>query len=278
MGTDSSKTKAHARIAVLIPSYNSEKTIGKTIESLNANTEPHDIVIVDDGSRRSLRDYVTAQPNLTILRISKNAGITAALNYGLRYIQDRGYDYVARLDADDTATKNRLTLQVAYMDQHPDVVLLGSSGEVVSEAGKTLYYLNHPTDHETIATRLFYNSCFFHPTFMIRTSALRSFGLYDERYPNAEDYELVRRFAVQAKVANLPDYLIRYTVSTGGQSVKKRRQQLRQRLRVQWQYRDFKNIHFYLGVLKTFILACLPMSLITTIKQHLSAYQKKQVI
>ncbi len=160
------------------------------------------------------------------------------------------------------------------MDKHSDIVLTGGWGEVVSEEDETLFYLNHPTDPKTIAIKLFYNSCFLQPTFMMRTAALRTFGLYDEKYPNAEDYELVRRLSRRAKIANIPQYFVRYRVSSMGLSVGKRQQQLQMRLKVQWQYRDFGNPHFYLGILKTLILWSVPLGFLAALKRHLPAYKK----
>jgi len=263
------------RIAVLIPSYNAEHTIAKALKSLAANVEPHDIIIVDDGSRKLLQDCISTQKNMTILRLEKNTGITRALNHGLSYVLDQGYEFVARLDADDAASPDRLALQRSFMDAHSGVALLGGCGEVVSEQGKILFHLNHPTDHKAITNALYYNSCFLHPTFMIRTTALRETGLYSENYPGAEDYELARRLAQRSQVSNLPQYLVAYTWSPGGISLSKRRKQLHSRLKVQWAYRNFGSIHFYLGILKTGILSLLPVSLITAIKQRRQDYQKQ---
>jgi glycosyltransferase involved in cell wall biosynthesis len=266
---------AAPRIAVLIASYNAENTIEKALDSLASNAEPHDIVVVDDGSRKPLKDCIAPRNNLTIIRLDKNGGVTRAANTGLRYLLEKNYDYIARLDADDAAVPDRLAIQRAFMDANPDVALSGGGGEVVTEDGKVMFYLNHPTDHATILRELYYNSCFLQPTFIIRASALREMGLYDEHYPNAEDYELARRLATRYRLANVPDYLIRYTLSPGGLSIGKRHQQLGLRLEVQWKYRNFANIHFYLGILKTAVLWMLPVSFITALKQRLSAYKKR---
>ena len=265
------------RIAVLIPAHNAEKTLRATLDSLAANTIPHDILIIDDASDKLVRESVVLPPNAHVLRFDGNRGVTAAANHGLRYLLERNYDYIARIDADDTASPDRLALQLAFMDKHPDVAILGGAGHVVTEKGKTLFYLNHPTDFNTIRRKLYYNSCFLQPTFMMRAKALRKYGLYDESFPNAEDYEMLRRYARYTKLANLPNYLINYTVSTGGLSVKKRKQQLRLRLRVQLRYFNLLSIHFYLGVLKTLMLWWMPMGLIASIKQRLGAYKRNAV-
>jgi glycosyltransferase involved in cell wall biosynthesis len=262
------------RIAVLIPAYNAESYIGRALESLASNAEPHDVVIVDDGSHHFLKDHLLPKPNLSIIRLERNQGITSALNSGLKYILERDYEFVARFDADDICMSERLALQRDFLDRHQEVVLVGGCGRVISEQGETVFYINHPTEHEAIITNSFYNSAFIHPTMMIRTKFLRKIGGYSEKYPNAEDYELTRRSARHGKLANLPQYIIDYRLSTGGLSLSKRQQQLRSRLKIQWVYRDFGNRHFYFGIGKTLALWLLPYRLITAIKMGRGEYKK----
>jgi len=262
------------KIAVLIPSYNGEKLIEKCLASLAGNTEPHDIVIVDDGSKVPLAEVIAPRDNVMVLRAEKNIGITRALNLGLHYILDKGYEFVARLDVDDTAHPERLKKQLAFMEDNPDVVLLGCWGKVVDEDGTPLYHLNHPTEHDAIIRYSWYNSAFLHPSMMIRTCVWREAGGYYELYPNAaEDYELTRRLAKFGRLANLPEYLIDYSYSINGISVKKRRIQLRSRLRIQWRYRNFLSPHFYFGILKTFVLWHAPQSLTLNIKRQIMREQ-----
>src|SRR5271168_3896430 len=96
------------RIAVLIAAYNAEKTINRAILSLNENKEPHDIIVVDDGSRAPVRDCIAPQSNLIVLRSEKNQGPSKARNMGLDYIMQRPYEYVAIFDADDISASDRL--------------------------------------------------------------------------------------------------------------------------------------------------------------------------
>ena len=266
------------KIAVLIPAYNAEKIIHKAIDSLNLNKEPHDIIVIDDGSPTVLADHIPAQANLVIIRAEKNGGITKALNLGAQYILDNGYTYLARLDADDTASPDRLTLQREFMEANPDIALCGSWGKVVSEEDNSvLFYLNHPIEHEEIMQKLYYNSQFLHPSLIIRTEVLKEVGLFSEAYPSAEDYELIRRIGKKYKLANIGKYLINYTSSSGGISQKKRRQQLMTRLKIQLDYKNYASLHFYLGVIKTFLLLALPVELITAIKMRKKAYKKSSV-
>ena len=269
--------KNSARIAVLIPAYNAQLSIERALASLAANNEPHDIIIVDDGSSPPLREWLAPRQNVKILRMDSNSGITAALNQGLRYILDCGYDYVARMDADDEALPERLAIQRSYLDEHPEIAVLGSCGEVVTEQGVTLFYLNHPTDHESIVRKLRYNNCFLHPSLMLRAQVFREAGLYSELYPSAEDYELLCRLAGRYRMANLPRYLIRYTLAEGGISLRTRKRQLQSRLKVQWRYRDWAKSDFYIGLMQTFILRMIPVGVVLSIKQKRRCFGRVDV-
>ncbi len=263
------------RIAVLIPAYNAEKIILPALESLRANAEPHDVYIVDDGSFEELQKFVPPAPNLTIIRAEYNLGITGALNFGIKYILQRDYDFIARFDTDDKSAADRLARQREFLDLHPDIVMVGTWARVVSGAGEAMFYLNHPTDHDAIVKSLYYNSTFVHPSLMIRTSVLREVGSYDPIYNGAEDYELVRRIARYGKVANIPAYLIDYTYSPEGISLSKRRLQLRMRLKVQWAYRELGKLDFWAGFFKTLVLWYLPTDFISSMKKRLGAYSHR---
>lgn len=257
----------HPRIAVLIPTYNATKTIQKTLDSLNANAEPHDIVIVDDGSAVPLDSWLPPQTNLKIIRAPQNGGITKALNIGLNYILQNGYDYVARLDVDDFADASRLEKQRVFMDTHPQIGFIGTWGRYLSEDGRVLFHLRHPTEREEIVRKLYYNTSFVHVSLMLRTSLLREAGGYDERCLIAQDYELVRRLIGLTEATNIPEELVDCTMMSSGLSVKKRRQQLYSRLSTQWRYRDWACVHFYTGLLKTLALCLIPFRVVNLMKR-----------
>lgn len=262
------------RIAVLIPVYNSHHALEMALDSLAANDEPHDVIVVDDGSTPPLKLSFEQHPNVHVIRLQQNVGITRALNYGLGYILDRGYDYVARLDADDVALPNRLSIQRIFMDQNFDVAVVGGWGEVVSEEGTPIFCLNHPTEHEEIVRKLHHNNCFLHPSLMFRSAVFRDAGLYSEDYPCAEDYELMFRLASNFRTANLSQYVIRYTLTNTGISISKRNQQLSSRLKIQWKYRNFSRSDFYLGVLRTIILKFMSRNLVIFLKQRNHKYSR----
>lgn len=267
--------RSGARIAVLMPAYNAEETILRSLDSLRANTEPHDIIVVDDGSRVPLEGFLPKRDNLIILRMGNNKGIVGALNDGLRYIVAHGYEFIARMDADDTVVPERLSVQRAFLDDHPEIGMVGSWGRVVSKQGKTVFFLNHPERHEDILKALYYNSCFLHPALFFRASLMARMGGYRDAYAGAEDYDFVRRMASLTKTANIPQYLIDYTMAPSGLSLSQRRLQLSSRLKIQWACKDFKTIHFYLGMIKTIVLMFMPYALVAAMKRAKKTYRAR---
>ena len=114
-------------ITVLIPAYNSERTLAETLESLiMQNFKDFNVLIVDDGSSDqtiAVAKKFISQLNLEIFSLSKNSGISRALNHGLSHIQSK---YIARLDADDLAMPTRLKEQFDYLESHPNIDVCSS--------------------------------------------------------------------------------------------------------------------------------------------------------
>jgi glycosyltransferase involved in cell wall biosynthesis len=114
---------------LLIPCYNNIAGLKRSLASVRYHTNQYVVVIVDDGSTQAVTTE-NLQPVFTqihIIRLLKNSGITHALNAGLDWIvKNTGAKYIARLDCGDVCTGERFTKQVAFLDAHPGVGLLGS--------------------------------------------------------------------------------------------------------------------------------------------------------
>ena len=95
------------KISVVMPAYNAEKYIGEAIESiLNQTFKDFEFIIINDGSvdhtKEIIREY--NDPRIVLLENDKNRGIVLSLNKGLDAATGK---YIARMDADDIALKNR---------------------------------------------------------------------------------------------------------------------------------------------------------------------------
>jgi glycosyltransferase involved in cell wall biosynthesis len=187
---------ATARVAVLMPAYNPGPLINKALRSIVANTQKCDIYVVDDGSRVPVSEILDDFPRTAVIRLEQNGGVARALNAGLSVILQKPYDYVARLDADDTSYPERLAKQVAFLDENPDVAVVGTWARFVDQdSGDLVFTGRTPESPERVRRAMNYNTAVIHTSAMIRTRALKAVGSYSDQYPVAEDYELFRRIS-----------------------------------------------------------------------------------
>jgi len=247
-------------VTVLIPVYRNQAGLDRSLQSLAAAEGAFEVVVVDDGSPRPieaprrLRDDVA----VTLLRLSENQGIAAALNRGLRHILAQGTPLIARLDAGDTVTPERFRAQRAFLYANPRCAVVSSFVDFVDANQTHLFRYRAPTDHAGIVRRLRVNNCVMHPGSMLRASALQVVGLYREDVSGAEDYELFLRIARRFELAILPEVLTRVEYSLTGLSVAGRRRQQWQRLRLQLRYFNPASAFSFYGVSRTLITMAVP--------------------
>ncbi|HEX2135105.1 MAG TPA: glycosyltransferase [Microvirga sp.] len=245
------------RLAVLIPVFNRQRGLERTLHSLRDDGASFDVIVVDDGSDPPLRVPDDLPFTVTLIRLARNRGIAAALNTGLERITAAGYEYIARLDAGDLSLPGRFAAQMAFLDWHPDHAVVGTQVKFMDPGGKLLFCSRAPTRHEEIIRSQRYKSCFAHPSVMMRTSALVKSGFYSERYPGSEDYELFMRLAKTYKLGNLDKVYLEYEVSPDSLSSRKFRHGLG-RLLVLIRYFSPFSVHAYLGIFRNIIALFVP--------------------
>lgn len=256
------------RTAILLPLYQSRPhELERTMQSLLTQTEHADIVIVDDGSTVPARDLIGDIDGVVHLRLPTNKGIVAALNHGVEYCLEQGYEYIARMDCGDICKPERIARQQAFMDMHPRIDLLGALAEVVDERGDFLFIEGVPGDH-AVRDKLWDNPAFKHPTFFFRAGSLRRLGSYSPEYLHADEYELMRRISRSGKLHCLDEVLLIYEKNTKGISIGNRHVQLLSRLRVQVEYFDLREPRAYLGVLRTLLTLAVPARVWSRVSQH----------
>ena len=256
-----------AEVAVLMAAYNAEATLRAAVDGILASTVPCDLYIIDDCSRVPVETTIGTHPNVTIIRLPRNGGLASALNVGLAHILPLGYRYIARMDADDVSYPHRFASQVAYLDKHPEYAMVGSGARFIDDkSGAPVMLYMPPLTPATIRKALFFNNCFVHPTWLFRADALASVGPYSLEYPAAEDYEFLRRLTPRLAIANVPEVLVDYRISTGGISVSKRQRQLFDRLKIQIRYLEPLEWRSWAGMAKTLMLFAIPRRLLTALK------------
>jgi glycosyltransferase involved in cell wall biosynthesis len=203
---------SRARVAVLMPVYNGARFLRVAVESILSQTfRDFDFLIVDDGSTDEspaiLREYAARDSRIRI-ESQPNAGIAGALNVGLTLTQAT---YVARMDADDIASPERLERQLAVMESDSSVVACGTQAEEIDAEGQIRCAIQYPTTSVRLKLALLTKPPFLHPTTMLRRSALLAAGGYTSGCP-IEDCDLWWKLATRGNFACTPDVLLRYRV------------------------------------------------------------------
>ena len=119
-------------IAVIIPAYNAERTIGAAVQSALLQSHPIDeVIVVDDGSIDNTANIVGGMQNSVRLIQQKNLGPSAARNAGLRAAKS---EFVAFLDSDDFWLPHKIAAQMSMFDYEERVAAVTCSFEVRTKA------------------------------------------------------------------------------------------------------------------------------------------------
>lgn len=245
-----------SRTIVIIPAYNPNiQDLSATLSSVQSQSVGVDICIIDDGSEPEIS--TPSSDNITVLRLNKNAGITAALRAGVEYALAMNYEFIARLDVGDISHPDRTHIQETWMEQHPDTDILGARSRILDLHGNHLYDFG-VCGRLAIRDYLFKNSTFRHSTFVIRSSSVRRLGNYSEQFPLAQDYEMLLRYSRLGVVDCIEEPLIDYIEDPSGLTAKRRKRQLSMRLKAQILHRQPMSMKWYMGILRTLVTISLP--------------------
>jgi glycosyltransferase involved in cell wall biosynthesis len=198
-------------ISVIMPVRNGAEWLGEAVASIRAQDfGDFEFLIVDDGSDDAtaamLAGFAGADRRIRVIR-QPPQGIVVALNNAIAAARA---PYLARLDADDCAMPNRLAKQLAFLQAHDEVGLLGSSAEEIDAGGAIIGRILPPADSAHLVRVLGRTNPFIHSSVMMRTALVRRLGGYRAAFRAAEDYDLWLRLAEVSGVANLAEDLVRY--------------------------------------------------------------------
>ena len=163
-------------VSVLLPVYNRERYIREAIESIVCQTfRAFELLIIDDGSTDSsltiLRQLERDDSRITV-ESRRHRGVVATRNE--LFHRSRG-QFIAIMDADDISEPERLERQLAYLQQHPECVALGTRALFIDPDGRSIFVPKTVLTHQEIDDgNLSAIPCMrlCHPSAMIRRDAL----------------------------------------------------------------------------------------------------------
>lgn len=197
------------KVSVLFPVYNPEEAyLRAALESiLNQTFNDFEFLIIDDASTdenvaKVVESYTDKR--IRFFRNERNLGISQTRNKLMELAQG---EYLAVMDHDDVALPERFAKQVAFLDTHLDVGVVG--GQYLKlPSGKQS---KKPSNDKEIKLALMRACAVMHPTSMLRKSVLQEYNIcYEEEFSPAEDYALWCRLSPYTKFHNLPDILLHY--------------------------------------------------------------------
>jgi glycosyltransferase involved in cell wall biosynthesis len=210
-------------VSIIMSVYNGKELLPMTMRSMLEQTfRDFEFIIIDDGSTDGvtdlLRDYAKHDSRIKLV-VRENKGLTKTLNEGLHLATA---PLIARMDADDIAMPDRLAKQVAFMNAHPEVVLLGGAHDYIDAEGRKLITMRPPTDNASLQQQCLDGTTpICHPLAMFRRDAAIKVGGYDESYLVAQDLDLWLRLGEVGELACLPDVILQYRLHDKSVSEKK---------------------------------------------------------
>jgi glycosyltransferase involved in cell wall biosynthesis len=203
-------------ISVLMSVYRSEEAdfFNAAIKSVwtNQTVKPMEIVLVEDGPLPDGLHHVIERwksilgNKFVVLRNEKNLGLTKSLNRGLNVAHG---ELIARMDSDDICLPDRFEKQLAYLEAHPEVDIVGGQmTEFIDTPDNIIGRRDVPLTNEEIYDYMKSRCALNHVTVMFRKEAVLKVGNYQDWFWNEDYYLWVRMMKAGCKFANIPDVAV----------------------------------------------------------------------
>lgn len=194
-------------VSVLIPVYNVEEYVEKSIVSIiNQTYKNIEIIIIDDCSTDRTYEICTklsiADPRVQVYRNDSNRKISFTLNRALKYAQG---ELIARMDGDDVSEPDRIEKKVNFLNCNKLVDIVGCSVVAINSKDELIGVTTHYSDFEFLKRTLKYVSPCSH-IWVARRHVYEQLEGY-RNISGAEDYDfLLRAITSGFKISNLQDY------------------------------------------------------------------------
>ncbi|WP_349408676.1 glycosyltransferase family 2 protein [Pseudalkalibacillus sp. SCS-8] len=117
-------------VLIIVPAYNEEESIGRTLQSLLHTTKASkyniDICVVNDGSKDRTAEIVQSYPEVKLLNLPYNLGIGGAMQTGYRYAYESNYQIAIQFDADGQHNNEELNTIIEPLKNQEADMIVGS--------------------------------------------------------------------------------------------------------------------------------------------------------
>lgn len=210
-------------ISIVMPVYNAGSFLREALDSVLSQTYKNwELICVDDGSTDNsldiLQEYVLIDSRIKVFKNHKNQGVSTTTNYAIGKCHGQ---YLARMDADDVMTPDRLDKQITYLGKNPQVVVLGGQCQLINEKDQSIGQKIFPCNHQEIYQMMYQAMPIQQPTMMINLKLIpSSFSWYEKKTNTAEEVDLLFKLFKYGEFANLPDFILNYRLHGQNLSLK----------------------------------------------------------
>ncbi len=186
-------------VTVVIPVYNCAKYLTEALDSVFAQTyRPIEVIVVDDGSTDDSADIVRNYPEVRYFYQS-NQGVAVARNVAIAAAEG---EFIAFIDADDIWKPHKLSLQITYMLEHPDIGITGTRAENFLEPNTQVPpWFDCDRDLQECIVII-------PSTLVVSISIFHQIGNFSQNYQSEEDTEWLRRAEdLNVKTLMIPEIL-----------------------------------------------------------------------
>lgn len=205
-----------AKVSVIMSVYREyESWIRLSVESiLNQTFKDFEFIIVNDDpesviNKKVIDEYANKDSRIKLIENNENIGLTKSLNKALSVAEGT---YIARMDADDCSHSTRFEKQVAFLDSHPEIVMVGCYARVMDETGRIIDEMHTSYDYMLLKLMIPFIQPVFHPSMLYRRVIEGDPIRYNEDMRVSQDYELCSRL-IEHPLSNIPEYLLDYRMS-----------------------------------------------------------------
>lgn len=193
-----------------MPSYNKEKYIQKSIDSiLNQTYEDFELIIIDDASTDKSVEIIKnyKDKRIVFLQNEKNLGIAKTRNLALEIAKG---EYIALLDADDISTDFRLQKELEFLDEHLEIdVVFGGFLEIDEDDKIKETYFTPLKNPNYIKARLLVQDVIPNGSCMYRKKFINDYNIrYRDGYLGMDDYLFWIECSLYGKIMGLSDLFL----------------------------------------------------------------------
>ncbi len=265
-------------VSIVMAEFNTDPIhLAQSIQSmLDQTLQDFELLIVDDGGCNDLQGIASTfgDPRIRILHNDGNRGLVHSLNSAVHSARS---EYIARMDTDDIAARDRLEKLYRFMLAHPEFTVIGSLAVEFSNKNRLGRLLG--SAGEKGASNLMRGDVPIHPSVMFRRSEIIAAGLYDDHH-RAEDLALwCKLHLAQKRIYVLDEVLLNYRVNPADYQKRRLRNRMGEiKVRLAYYPRLGAGLVDYLYIAKSVIAGALPASLMIFLRSRLVLGPKREMV